>query len=51
LIVKHGCSALSHGQALKFRQFLLRGAIHVSGEWGPVCLAYNVKRMHRMQGI
>jgi hypothetical protein len=36
---------------MKFRQFLLRGVKHVSGEWDLVCLAYNVKRMHRMQGI
>ena len=34
---------------MKFRQFLLRGVNHVSGEWDLVCLAYNVKRMHRMQ--
>lgn len=36
---------------MKFRQFLLRGVDLVSGEWNLVCLAYNVKRMHRMQGI
>ena len=36
---------------MKFRQFLLRGVSLVSGEWDLVCLAYNVKRMHRMQGI
>jgi hypothetical protein len=36
---------------MKFRQFLLRGVQLVSGEWDWVCLAYNVKRMHRMQGI
>ena len=36
---------------MKFRQFLLRGVNLVSGEWDLVCLAYNVKRMHRMQGI
>ena len=34
---------------MKFRQFLLRGIDHVTGEWDLVCLAYNVKRMHRMQ--
>ena len=33
---------------MKFRQFLLRGVNHVCGEWDLVCLAYNVKRMHRM---
>lgn len=36
---------------MKFRQFLMRGANQVSAEWDLVCLAYNVKRMHRMQGI
>jgi hypothetical protein len=36
---------------MKFRQFLLWGLNLVSGEWDLVCLAYNVKRMHRMQGI
>ena len=35
---------------MKFRQFLLRGVDQVSAEWDLVCLAYNVKRMHRMQG-
>ena len=35
---------------MKFRQLLLRGVNLVSGEWDWVCLAYNVKRMHRMQG-
>jgi hypothetical protein len=34
---------------MKFRQFLLRGVNSVRGEWDWVCLAYNVKRMHRMQ--
>ncbi len=28
-----------------FRQFLLRGLEKVNGEWGLVCLAYNVKRL------
>jgi hypothetical protein len=34
---------------MRIRQFLLRGADHVTGEWDRVCLACNVKRMHRMQ--
>jgi transposase len=34
---------------MKFRQFLLRGVDQVRGEWDLVCLAYNVKRMNRMQ--
>jgi transposase len=34
--------------ALGFRQFLLRGMRKVSGEWNLVCLAYNLKRLHRL---
>ena len=33
---------------LGFRQFLLRGLKKVRGEWALVCLAYNVKRLHRL---
>jgi hypothetical protein len=33
---------------LGFRQFLLRGLSKVSTEWELVCLAYNVKRLHRL---
>jgi len=33
---------------LGFRQFLLRGLRKVSGEWNLVCLAYNLKRLHRL---
>lgn len=33
---------------LGFRQFLLRGMRKVSGEWSLVCLAYNLKRLHRL---
>jgi hypothetical protein len=33
---------------LGFRQFLLRGLDAVRGEWGLVCLAFNLKRMHRL---
>jgi len=32
-----------------FRRFLPRGVNNVRGECYLVCLAYNVKRMHRMQ--
>lgn len=32
-----------------FRQFLLRGLKKVSGEWNLVCLAYNLKRLHRLR--
>ena len=34
-----------------FRQFSLRGLNNVTGEWNLVCLAYNIKRMHRMQAL
>ena len=34
---------------MKFRRFLPRGVNHVSGEWGLVCLACHVKRLHRIQ--
>jgi transposase len=33
---------------LGFRQFLLRGLAKVELEWQLVCLAYNLKRLHRM---
>lgn len=33
---------------LGFRQFLLRGLETVSAEWGLVCLAFNLKRMHTL---
>lgn len=33
---------------LGFRQFLLRGMRKVGGEWNLVCLAYNLKRLHRL---
>jgi len=32
-----------------FRQFLLRGLRKVTGEWNLVCLAYNFRRLHRLQ--
>ena len=33
---------------LGFRQFLLRGLTKVTGEWNLICLAYNLKRLHRL---
>jgi len=33
---------------LGFRQFRLRGQVKVSLEWTLVCLAYNLKRLHRL---
>jgi transposase len=33
-------------ETLGFRQFSLRGRTAAAGEWGVVCLAYNLKRLH-----
>lgn len=33
-----------------FRQFSLRGLDAVSGEWSLVCIGWNLKRFHAMQG-
>ncbi len=41
-IVKH---------VLGFRQFLTRGLANVACEWELVCLAYNVKRLHRLKPV
>jgi transposase len=37
-------------EVLGFRQFSLRGQAKVAGEWGLVCVAYNLKRLHRLAG-
>ena len=34
---------------LGFRQFLFRGLSHVRHEWEWVCLAWNLKRLHKMK--
>lgn len=34
-------------QAMGFRQFLLRGLRKVRHEWALVCLAYNLRKLHR----
>jgi len=33
-------------QAMRFRQFLLRGLAGASGEWNLLSMAFNLKRMH-----
>jgi transposase len=33
-------------EVLGFRQFSLRGVTAAAGEWGLVCLAFNLKRLH-----
>ncbi len=35
-------------EVLGFRQFSLRGLAAAAGEWGLVCLAWNLKRLHRL---
>ena len=35
---------------LNFRRFSLRGLAKVEGEWELLALAYNCKRLHRLQG-
>jgi transposase len=35
-------------EVLGFRQFSLRGLEAVAGEWGLVCLAFNLKRLHTL---
>jgi transposase len=35
-------------EVLGFRQFSLRGAIAAAGEWCLVCLAWNLKRLHKL---
>ena len=36
-------------QAMGFRQFGLRGLQKVKGEWTPVMLAYNCRRLHNLR--
>ena len=35
-------------EALGFRRFSLRGVAGVDLEWTLVCLAYNLRRLHRL---
>ncbi len=35
-------------EVLGFRQFSLRGEVAAAGEWCLVCLAFNLKRLHRL---
>jgi hypothetical protein len=35
-------------EVLGFRQFSLRGTTAAAGEWGLVCLAFNLKRFHTL---
>jgi len=38
-------------EVLGFRQFSLRGAAAVAGEWLLVCLAFNLKRFHTLSSV
>ncbi len=35
-------------EALGFRRFMMRGLAKARGEWNVVCLALNLKRLHRI---
>jgi transposase len=35
-------------EVLGFRQFSLRGLVAAAGEWGLVCIGFNLKRMHTL---
>lgn len=37
-------------QVMRFRQFSVRGLERVKGEWGLVCLAFNIKRLAVLDG-
>ncbi len=37
-------------QVMRFRQFSVRGLERVKGEWGLVCLAFNIKRLAVLNG-
>jgi len=36
-------------EVMGFRRFSLRGMVKVGLEWTLVCLAYNLRRLHRME--
>lgn len=38
-------------EAMRFRRFSLRGLAKVGLEWTLVCLAYNLRRMHRLARV
>ncbi|MGH8693926.1 MAG: transposase [Burkholderiales bacterium] len=38
-------------EALGFRRFLLRGLANVETEWTLICVAYNLRRLHRLQVV
>jgi hypothetical protein len=38
-------------EAMGFRQFSLRGLQNVTHEWCLVCLAFNLRRLHVLQGV
>lgn len=38
-------------EAMGFRQFSLRGQSQTTGEWCLVCLAFNLRRLHRLYSV
>ena len=38
-------------EAMGFRRFLVRGLANVESEWTLVCVAYNLRRLHRLQAV
>ena len=36
-------------QAMRLRQFLMRGLEGVNGEWNLVAMAWNLRRMHSLK--
>jgi len=47
-IVKPVFGIMKH--VIGFRQFLLRGFENAKGEWNLLFIAYNLKRMHTIEG-
>lgn len=37
-------------QVMHFRQFSVHGLEQVKGEWGLVCLVFNIKRLAALSG-
>ena len=37
-------------EVMGFRRFMLRGIASVQREWSLVCMAYNIKRLHKLNG-
>lgn len=40
-----------HKSIMGYRQCLLRGLENVKGEWNPVAMSWNIKRIFRLQVV